>query len=240
MNLSNVAAVIFDMDGLLVDSERLANRALVQTARAFGIEPDADIFAGMIGLPEDASANLLRCRFGHGFDAGKFIHAAAEACEALVATGHLQPKPGAVEFVECLNRYGVPKAVATSSARAKAVYTLSQTALLDRFDAIVTRTDVARGKPHPDLFLRAASELGIATAQCIALEDSYNGVRAAHASGMRVIMVPDLLPPTNEMSQLTEAILPDLFAAMDAFRRSSVVKNARAKRAQAGSRDRVG
>jgi HAD superfamily hydrolase (TIGR01509 family) len=223
VNLSDVRAVVFDMDGLLVDSERLAHTALLETAPAFGITPDPQTFMRMIGLPEDGSLELLRTRYGRGFPSERFVWEAALRHAALVSSGALKLKAGAAELVAGLERSGVPKAVATSSSRTKAMDTLIKVSMLERFEAIVTRTDVQRGKPHPDLFLRASSELGIAVNRCIALEDSYNGVRAAHAAGMRVIMVPDMLCSTDEMQRLSEGIVADLFAVLDAFIGSGVV-----------------
>jgi beta-phosphoglucomutase-like phosphatase (HAD superfamily) len=223
VNLSDVRAVIFDMDGLLVDSERLARTALVETAQAFGITPDPQTFTRMIGLPEDGSLELLRTRYGRGFPSDRFILEAARRCAALVSSGALELKAGAAELVACLERSRVPKAIATSSSRAKAKHTLTNVCMLKHFQAIVTRTDVQRGKPHPDLFVRAASELGVALNHCLALEDSYNGVRAAHAAGMRVIMVPDLLFSTDEMQRLSEGIFTDLFAVLDALIGSGVI-----------------
>jgi HAD superfamily hydrolase (TIGR01509 family) len=222
VNLSNVRAWIFDMDGLLVDSERLARAALIQTAGSFEVAPDPEIFTRMIGLPEDASVDLLRFRYGLDFPAEKYIREAARACEVMVASGHLKLKRGAKELLEFLERSGIPKALATSSSRQKAMRTLAAVQMVRRFDVIVTRTDVLRGKPYPDLFLRAARELGWPGDQCIALEDSYNGVRAARAAGIRVIMVPDLLCATPEMTLLSEAIMPDLFTVLDALPRSGL------------------
>lgn len=210
MNLSNVRGVIFDMDGLLVDSERLAREALVQTAGVFAIEPDAETFTGMIGLPEEGSLSLLRLRYGLDFPAEQYVRETAVACETLVRAGHLALKPGAEELLTLLKRLGIPKALATSSSREKAMRTLTAVQATEWFEAVVTRTDVARGKPSPDLFAKAACELGLPADRCIALEDSYNGVRAAHAAGIRVIMVPDLLPATTEMIALSEAIVGSL------------------------------
>src|SRR4051812_13013326 len=176
------------MDGLLVDSERLAHMALIHTARVFGIRPDPEIFTRMIGLPEDGSVALLRGRYGPDFPAERFFPEAATSCERLVASGSLKLKAGAAELGDALGRAGIPKAIATSSSRTKAMHTLAKTHMADRFDAVVTRSEVPRGKPYPDLYLQAALELGFPADRCIALEDSYNGIRAAHAAGMRVIM----------------------------------------------------
>lgn len=217
MKLTNVRAVIFDMDGLLVDSERLAHATLIETAKMFGIVPDIAMLIRMIGLPVDGSLDILHRRYGQDFPAEKYIREAAMACEALVLTGGLELKAGATELLAFLDEARLPKAIATSSSREKAMCTLAAVQMADRFNVVVSRTDVPRGKPSPDLFLRAAKELGRTADQCVVLEDSYNGVRAAHAAGMRVIMVPDLMPPNAEMSEVSEAIVPDLFAVLDAL-----------------------
>jgi HAD superfamily hydrolase (TIGR01509 family) len=133
--------------------------------------------------------------------------------QALVDSGELKLKPGALELIARLQAERIPKAVATSSNRAKATKHLQKSLLLDRFEAILTREDVSNGKPAPDLFLAAASRLRVQPSECVALEDSYNGVRAAFAAGMSVIMVPDLLPPTAEMGTLCRGIAHDLHSA---------------------------
>jgi HAD superfamily hydrolase (TIGR01509 family) len=151
------------------------------------------------------------------FPAEQYVRDTAAACETLVRAGHLALKPGAEELLTLLKSLGIPKALATSSSREKAMRTLAAVRATEWFEAVVTRTDVARGKPSPDLFLRAACELGLPADQCIALEDSYNGVRAAQAAGIRVIMVPDLLPATTEMIALSEAIVGSLSDVHQAF-----------------------
>jgi beta-phosphoglucomutase-like phosphatase (HAD superfamily) len=108
--------------------------------------------------------------------------------------------------------------VATSSSRDKAVHHLSRAAIWHRFDAVLTRGDVSQGKPHPDLYLAAARALAMAPSRCLALEDSYNGVRAASAAGMPVVMVPDLLAPTDEMHRLCSAVMHDLHEVADMMR----------------------
>jgi HAD superfamily hydrolase (TIGR01509 family) len=120
-----------------------------------------------------------------------------------------------VELLDFLKARKVPCAVATSSARDKADHHLQAAGIARCFDAIVTRDEVARGKPFPDLYRHAAQRLGAAAESCLALEDSYNGVRAAAAAGMPVVMVPDLLPPTEEMESLCHAILADLHEVME-------------------------
>jgi HAD superfamily hydrolase (TIGR01509 family) len=207
-----VEAVVFDMDGLLLDTETLARRALQLAGGELGIDVPDSFSQLMIGLPAEECRSLLIDRCGPTVSADRFFAASARRLEAQIDEGLLRIKPGAVELLAMLDEAKAPRAVATSSARAKALHHLQATGIDARFDEIVTRDDVRRGKPHPDLFLCAARRLGVAPGRCVALEDSYNGVRAAHAAGMPVIMVPDLLPPTDEMRRLCHAIVDDLHA----------------------------
>lgn len=146
----------------------------------------------------------------------------------MIEAGQLRPKPGVTELLAWLQERRVPKAVATSSARAKAMHHLWTTGVLNRFGAVVTRDEVERGKPHPDLYLRAAERLGTPPDRCLALEDSYNGVRAARAAGVSVVMVPDLLRPTEEMRSMCEAVVPDLHAVRHLLGRANAIRTASA------------
>lgn len=208
-----LAAIVFDMDGLLIDTEILAMRSLRQVALEMAIDAPESFCHSMIGVPADRCRELVLHRFGPRFAADAFLQAAGQQMEALVEAGALRLKPGVTELLAEVEAQRLGTAVATSSARVKAARHLRRTGILGRFDAVITRDDVARGKPYPDLFLAAARALRVAPAQCLAFEDSYNGVRAARAAGMAVVMVPDLLPPTPEMRGCCAAILDDLHAA---------------------------
>jgi HAD superfamily hydrolase (TIGR01509 family) len=210
-------SVVFDMDGLLLDTESLAMCSLMQVAEEMRIDAPEAFCHTMIGVPADHSRMLVLERFGAEFPVDCYLNAAARRMEALVEEGQLSLKPGVFELLSDLEALGIGKAVATSSSRAKAQHHLQRTNILARFDAVVTRDDVERGKPYPDLFLRASVALGVPAENCLAFEDSYNGVRAARAAGMAVVMVPDLLPPTDEMRTSCTVILPDLHAARTLF-----------------------
>jgi HAD superfamily hydrolase (TIGR01509 family) len=210
-----IGAVVFDMDGLLVDSEKLAMRGLELAAREMGIDAPQAFCQSMIGVPADRCRTLVLERFGDGFAADDFLLEAGRLTVEMIEGGALDLKPGVLELLEELDRRGLPKAVATSSSREKADRHLLATGIERRFDAVVTRDDVDRGKPHPDLFLKAADVLGADPSLCMALEDSYNGVKAAAAAGMRVIMVPDLLQPNTEMREKAVLIAADLHVARD-------------------------
>ena len=206
----DVDAVVFDMDGLLLDTEVLARRALRLAGEELGIDIPETLSEAMIGVPLDGCRVLLVEHHGESVPAEPLFAASARHLLAQIRAGELRVKPGVVEVLDRVRELGLPLAVATSSARQKAHDHLRAAGLDERFDAIVTRDDVHRGKPSPDLYLHAAKALRVAPRRCLALEDSYNGVRAAHAAGMTVVMVPDLLPPTAEMRELCHAIVSDL------------------------------
>jgi HAD superfamily hydrolase (TIGR01509 family) len=211
-NEARIEALIFDMDGLLVDTETLAMQALMSAAFDMGVDLPEKFCQLMIGVSADHCRLMVQDRFGHDFPAESFFHAADLRVTRAIDAGCLRLKTGVLQLLSYLEDQRMAKAVATSSSRHKAMRHLRASGIFDRFDAIITRDDVERGKPHPDLFLRAADELGFPLDRCLTLEDSYNGVRAAYAAGARVVMVPDILPPTHEMRSKCVMIAPDLHA----------------------------
>src|SRR6202011_3732198 len=122
----------------------------------------------------------------------------------------LAPKLGALELLDTLDQFGLPRAIATSSSRRTVERHLTAHNLMGRFDAIIGHGDYERGKPAPDPFLKAAERLGVEPYLCLALEDSHNGVRSASSAGMMTIMVPDLLEPTDEIRGLCSFVVRDL------------------------------
>jgi len=202
-------AVVFDMDGLLVDTETVVFRAMQRAAVAIGGEMPFATFQRMVGLQHAHSDLILIEHFGEGFDLPAWsAEINAHFREALAAGIAL--KAGAVEILDRLDELGLPRAIATSSSLASVHASLGPHSLVDRFHALVTRDVQTRGKPHPEPFLKAAEALGVDPADCLALEDSHNGVRAASGAGMMTVMVPDMLDPTEEMETLCVRIARDL------------------------------
>jgi HAD superfamily hydrolase (TIGR01509 family) len=178
---------------------------LAEASRRRGVHLPLEVFLRMVGLQQEASRAVAMAHFGEDFDYEPWIADAWELARARTAVG-VTLKAGVVELLDYLDVAGIPRAVATSSGRPTVARTLGPHDLPRRFQAIVAAGDYARGKPNPDPFLTAAARLGVDPAACLALEDSHNGVRAAHAAGMMTIMVPDLLEATQEMRALCVAV----------------------------------
>ncbi|ACB94584.1 HAD family hydrolase [Beijerinckia indica] len=213
-------SVIFDMDGLLIDSESLAMKALNKAGEEMGYDTPFSFCQAMIGVPIDRCRSLVAERFGEDFPLDLYFATSDKHFTSLVEAGHLQLKAGVENLLGALEEQGISKAVATSSSRRKADHHLELIGIRERFSAIITRDDVQRGKPDPDPFLRAAEALQTPPERCLVLEDSHNGVRAAHAAGMRVIMVPDLLGPTDEMLEKVFMVADDLNVVAELIRSS--------------------
>ena len=226
MNLPRFpTAVIFDMDGLLFDTEALYQRAIAAAA-AEGGHDVSEASRLMIGRPVSQSRPLLVELYGPAFPLDEFFGAMFRHFDVMAATD-LALKPGVVELLDTLDDLRLPRAIATSSANHRVQGHLTAHNLLGRFHAIVGHGDYAASKPAPDPFLVAGKRLGAEPRLCLALEDAPNGVRSAAAAGMMTVMVPDLLQPTDGIRALCSFIAHDLHAV-----RQSVL-NAKAARKQA-------
>jgi HAD superfamily hydrolase (TIGR01509 family) len=202
-------AVVFDMDGLLVDTEIVVFRAMQRAAANIGGEMPMPTFQRMVGLTHASSDLILLEHFGDGFDLDAWSAAVSEHFREEMAAG-IALKAGVVEILDRLDALKLPRAIATSSSLQAVRQSLGPHSLVDRFHALITRDVQTNGKPHPEPFLKAAEALRVDPADCLALEDSHNGVRAAAAAGMMTVMVPDMLDPTEEMHTLCVRIARDL------------------------------
>ena len=205
-------AVVFDMDGLMLDTERLALRSWTEAAARLELEFDAALIPSMIGRNSRDSRALVLDRHGHNFPIDRLMQASQEAYDAIVAREGVATKPGLVALLDWLDGRRIPRVVATSTRRTRALAKLAQAGVLARFAALVGGDEVARGKPAPDIFLLAATRVGAAPAECVVLEDSEPGVRGAMAAGMIPIMVPDILAPSADLLARDPLVLPSLAA----------------------------
>ena len=211
----NVSAVLLDMDGTLLDTEKVYFNSLVAALNAAGYTDDAVALChAMVGLPGPACEAMLLDRYGDSFPLAEINRAFLVNRDRLMEAG-LPLKPGTLELLDGLAAADCPMAIVTSSSRRSAERNLSLAGIRARFDTILTLDDVSRGKPSPDLYLLAATRLGFAPQACVAVEDSNHGVAASHAAGAITIMVPDMTPPTDATRAKCAAVLPDLNAVLD-------------------------
>jgi beta-phosphoglucomutase-like phosphatase (HAD superfamily) len=203
------SAVIFDMDGLLFDTEALWQEALLAAAAEAGHNIPDEVFSRSIGVRRSQCGSLFKAHFGEDFAFDDF-HADWRRHFWLVAEGRPALKPGVAELLAFLDQVRLPRAIATSSSGATVERHLTAHGLTGRFDALVCRGDYEAGKPAPDPFLKAAERLGVDPRSCLALEDSHIGVRSASAAGMMTVMVPDLMEPTEDVRALCVVVARDL------------------------------
>jgi len=204
-----VRAVIFDMDGTLLDTEAEHRRTMAEAAAALGWPFSEALQLAMVGIHRDANQVMLAEHFGADFPLEQFYADSDLLFEAALEAA-VPVRPGVESTLARLASAGVPMAIATSTEAPHACRRLEKAGLLDYFDIVVTRNDVDRPKPHPEPYLLAARRLGVAVTDAVAVEDSYAGVRSAAAAGIATVMVPDLLPPTDAERGLVAAVLPSL------------------------------
>lgn len=212
-------AVIFDMDGLLLNTESMAAISLRAVAREREVSIPDDLPLDMIGVPAERARTMLAESIGESVLVDEILRERDEHLRRIIGTAEDLLKPGALELLTYLEHKDISCAVATSSSYQKTWHQLTSAGIFAAFDHVVCRDDVQRGKPHPDVYLEAAKRVGAPPRQCVALEDSPNGARAAIAAGAITIMVPDLLPPTAS-GESGCTVLPTLFDVLDMMRNS--------------------
>ena len=204
------AAVIFDMDGLMLDTEPLAARAWRDAAAALGVEFEMALAQAMVGRNFVDCAAMVRAHYGAEYPVDALLARWHATYDGIVEREGLVLKPGIHALVAWLEGHAVPRAVATSTRRERAREKLARTALLPRFHELIGGDEVPFGKPAPDIYLEAARRLGTSASACLVLEDSEPGVRAALAAGMMPIMVPDSHPPSADLVAVDLLVLPTL------------------------------
>ena len=210
-----VKAVIFDMDGLLLDTEKLLVRFWQEAAREAGFPMTREIALNIRSMHRSFAIPYLKSVLGEGFDYLKIRSRRMELMNEHLAKHGLELKKGAKELLTYLNRNKIPAAVATATDYERAEKYLKETEIFGYFDKIICATMVKVGKPQPDIYIYAASELGLEPSECAALEDSPNGVKSAAAAGCRTIMVPDLTEPDEELSRIIAAKAGSLDEVID-------------------------
>ncbi|WP_313320541.1 HAD family phosphatase [Stenotrophomonas sp.] len=206
--LARPQAVVFDMDGLMLDSERALLGCLEQAAQSHGLVLERSLLLSLIGSPDAVTRQKLADVLG--LARTDTLLADSYARYGAIVDAGVPLRPGIIELLELLDQHGIPRAVATATRSPLAQRKLAAAGLLSYFQFVATSTDVAHSKPAPDIYLHAARGLGVDPVHCLALEDSPTGVRAALAAGMTTIQIPDLLEPDEQVRGLGHHITTSL------------------------------
>lgn len=220
MNPMNFQAAIFDMDGLLLDTERVCIEIFEQACQAVGVPFLRDLYLSVIGRNAAGIEATLRAGYGPDLDYMQLHNEWRTRYNAVVKHQAIPVKQGVIELLEWLKAEHIPTAVATSTQRDVASIKLRLSGLDHYFDSVATGCEVSQGKPHPEIYLLAASRLDVAPAQCLAFEDSNNGVRSAVAAKMIAYQIPDLVMPSDDVVALGHRIRPTLSDVLEELKAS--------------------
>ncbi|MBO0213473.1 HAD family phosphatase [Vibrio sp. Vb2880] len=216
----NFQAAIFDMDGLLLDTERVCIEIFEQACQAVGVPFLRDLYLSVIGRNAAGIEATLRAGYGPDLDYMQLHNEWRTRYNAVVKHQAIPVKQGVIELLEWLKAEHIPTAVATSTQRDVASIKLRLSGLDRYFDSVATGCEVNQGKPHPEIYLLAASRLDVAPAQCLAFEDSNNGVRSAVAAKMIAYQIPDLVMPSDDVVALGHRIRPTLSDVLEELKAS--------------------
>ena len=191
--------VIFDMDGLMFDTEMVYYKAFKRGLKEFGQEFDNQVFLNSIGTSFSKTYELLEERYGQILDVNILLNNVDAYKDEIVLSEGLPIKKGLLELIEFLNKNRIKKAIASSSFREIILKNLEISGIKNDFDYIISGAELARSKPDPEIFIKTCSDLNISKENTIVLEDSLNGLRAAYAGGIKCIVVPDMVPANDEI-----------------------------------------
>ena len=204
-----IKAVIFDMDGVILDSERTLSDEWAELAKTVYLPDIRNVYISICGTTKKVTGEIMRKAYGSDFDFEYYNHLVYQMRDEKYKDG-LPLKPGIRELLKMLKEKGIKTALATSTYRERARSQLMAVDLFSYFDKFISGEMVTKSKPDPEIFLMAMDALKEDPCGSIIIEDSYNGVRAAHSSGAETIMVPDLKAPDEEISRLCDHIFPSL------------------------------
>ena len=205
-----VKAVLFDMDGTLIDTEKYYRIFWPKALAQFGYHMTDEQVLFMRSLGRPFAPKQLKEWFGEELDYYAVRDRRKQLMEEYLDRVGIELKPGAVEILEALKKRGILAAVATATDLERTEKYLRLVGLREYFDRLISATQVKEGKPSPDIYVYACEQLGLAPEECIAVEDSPNGVKSAYGAGCRVIMVPDQTEPDEELSKLLYACVDRL------------------------------
>lgn len=208
-------AVVFDMDGVIFDSERAVMQCWKEVASRHNIPDIEKAILACTGTTMVRTREIMLNLYGADFPYDEYARESSAIFHSRYDGGRLPMKPGVKELLTFLKEHDKKIALASSTRQQVVTDELRDAGVIEYFDRIICGDMVSRNKPAPDIFLKACEELNISPSDSYAIEDSYNGIRAAHAGGLHPIMVPDLLPADEEMQSLAEIVLPSLTSVME-------------------------
>lgn len=222
MNFSRPRALLFDLDGLLLDTEALAREIFIQACNQVGWERvDLEIYSRCIGHQGIAIEQILKEGYGDDFPFNEINSRFQTIFLDQIEHQPVDIKPGAIDLLSYAQVHAIPCAIATSSRRQTAKYKLNHNELYKYFSAVVSVDDVKKSKPNPEPYRLAARLIGENPEMCWALEDSPTGVRSAVAAGCQVFQVPDLVQPTSELRALGHEIVESLYVVLATLQEQS-------------------
>lgn len=211
----NYEAVVFDMDGVIFDSERAVMNCWLELAQKYDIKDIEKPYFACVGTTMTRTREIMLETYGEDFPYDEYARESSLMYHEKYDGGKLPMKPGVMELLSYLKEKGKKIALASSTRRETVINQLRWAGIIDYFDVIICGDMVARSKPAPDIFLKACQELGVSPENTYAIEDSYNGIRAAHAGQLRPIMVPDLLEADDEIRGMAECVCDNLNEVID-------------------------
>lgn len=203
--------ILFDVDGLMVDSEKLSFTIIKEILQEHGYEMSLDFYIKLIGISQQTGAQLISETFPGVNGMTDVFSVFEERYKEAVKKGCLKLKPGLCELLDELDQRNIPRAVASSNVEEVVKTNLESANVLHRIDAVVYDGMVKHVKPYPDLFLKAAELLGAKPGECLVLEDSTAGIQAAYSAGIPAIVIPDLIQPTEETLKMCIGRMESLF-----------------------------
>ncbi len=215
VRMKSMRGAVFDMDGLMLDTERVSRLAFDYAGEMTGVGKAGYLTVRMLGLSPQASSEILYREYGEAYREEEFRRYADEFRARYFAEHGIPKKPGLLDVLERLSSSGLRLAVASSTKRETVLSQLTDAGAVGFFDAVVCGDMVERYKPEPDIYLRACELLGLSPCECWALDDAPAGVASAHAAGCRVIMIPDLMMPDAECLASAELVCRDLSEAAE-------------------------
>lgn len=213
--MNDIKLVIFDMDGLMIDTERLNLKGWIEIGKKHNYTIGPENIQKIMGMARHEHEPILRKDFGDNFPYDRIYNEKNQYVTDIIEKEGIGVKPFLLELLDVLDDMKIKKVVATGTSRERAIYLLKRAGLYGRFDDMVCGDEVKNGKPNPEIFLTACQIANISPAEAMVLEDSQNGLIAAHDAGIKCFIVPDLQYPASQYTSYAEKICETLKDAID-------------------------